>query len=98
MARTKRRLNLLIDSDLLTRLQEVARQKDLSVSWLIRKGAELLLDRTADKSISSQRKLPATSKRKSPIDDPILRIIGLFRGPTLSSRAIDRELHGTERR
>jgi len=98
MARTKRRLNLLIDPDLLDRLQKVAKERDLSVSWLIRRGVELLLDSAAQKSRSRGSARHATSKRKTAVDDPILRVIGLFKGPILSSRVIDRDLHGAKPR
>ena len=93
MAGTKRRLNLLIDAELLDRLQKVARQKELSVSWLIRKAAELFLDTAAVKDKTSRRKGGVASHKKSPLDDPILKVIGLFEGPALSSRTIDNNLY-----
>ena len=93
MSGAKRRLNLLIDAELLDRLKEVARQKDLSASWLIRKGVELLLETAAVERKSSRQKGNAASKRKSPLDDHILKVIGLFEGPPLSSRAIDGDLY-----
>jgi hypothetical protein len=98
MSGAKRRLNLLIDAELLDRLKEVARQKDLSASWLIRKGVELLLETAAVESKPSRQKGKAASKRRSPLDDPILKVIGLLEGPTLSSRAIDGDLYKTKLR
>jgi len=97
MAGRKRRLNLLIDAELMDRLQQVARQEDLSVSWLVRKGVEILLRTSSVEDKRPRRKVAAASKRKSPFDDPILKVIGLFEGPTFSSRAIDDELYKAKR-
>ena len=94
MAGTKQRLNLLIDHDLLDRLQKLARQRELSISWLIRRGAELLLDTAAVGGKTSRRQEEGVPKRKlRPLDDPILKVIGIFEGPAGSSRAIDSELY-----
>ena len=98
MADRRRRLNLLIDAELMDQLQKVAREKDLSVSWLVRKGVELLLDTAAVEDDTSRRRRGVASKRKSPLDDPILKVIGFFEGPTFSSRVIDDELYKAKRR
>jgi len=98
MASTRRRLNLIIDAELMEQLQKVAREKELSVSWLVRKGVKLLLDAAAVEDDTPRRRTEMASKRKSPLDDPILKVIGLFEGPTSSSRAMDDDLYKAKRR
>lgn len=74
-----KRFNLLIDQAEAKRLQQLAAQQDVSVSWLVRRAIRLLLD--------SLPQPPAKDK------DPFLKAIGSFSAESLSSHQIDQLLY-----
>lgn len=79
MMADKTRLNLLIDREQAERLKELARRRDVSVSWLVRRAIDALL---------------SEPPQPPPDDDPLLRVLGSFADEPLSSADIDDELYG----
>jgi len=81
----KKHLNLLIDREQAERLERLAQQEDLSVSRLVRRAIDRLLD-TWEAGQDRSRLSPSK-------EDPFLKVIGSFSSEPLSSREIDAELY-----
>jgi len=89
----KKRLNVLIDREQAEKLEALANEKALPISWLVRRAIQLLLDSLA----ATDMKGPKSKAAIAPEEDPILKVIGLFAAKPLSSRQIDEELYAASR-
>lgn len=89
----KKRLNVLIDREQAEKLEALANEKALPISWLVRRAIQLLLDSLAATDMKGAKPKAAEALE----EDPILKVIGLLAAQPLSSQQIDEELYATPR-
>jgi hypothetical protein len=74
------RVNILLERGQLKRLKSVARRNKVSVSWFIRHSLEMILPQ-----FENGKKRPPG--RRDLFRDPLLQILGIYKGPTRSRRS-----------